>query len=235
LADTAGGAGPATPELSAAVAAIGARLDALGAAVDSRVSDLSARLDAVEANTAAALETQNEALDKASAAVDQARLQAAVDLLASQLGAGLPFADKLNEVAELAGAAPPDALSTAASTGLATATTLEASFGRHAQAAVAADIQAGAGDGTAGTALAWLRSQVAGRPTTEQPGDSVGAITSRIAARVEDGNLAEALSEAESLPAHAQAGLDGWLDQLRARVAADRALADWRAEIGAGG
>jgi hypothetical protein len=84
-------------------------------------------------------------------------------------------------------------------------------------------------------ALGWLRSQVAGRPTTEQPGDSVGAITSRIAARVGEGNLTAALAGVETLPAHAQAGLGGWLDQLRARVAADRALADWRAQIGAGG
>jgi hypothetical protein len=76
---------------------------------------------------------------------------------------------------------------------------------------------------------------VAGRPVAEIEGDSVGAVTSRIAARIGEGKLAEALTQAEALPEHARAGLGGWLDRLRARVAADAALAGWRARIGASG
>ena len=170
-----------------------------------------------------------------TAAIRQARLQAAVDLLSSRLTGGLPYADKLGEIAALAASPPPAPLTAGAGTGLATAAALEASFGRHAQAAVAADVQASAGEGTGLQALGWLRAQVAGRPVAEIEGDSVGAITSRIAARVEEGKLDEALSQTEALPEHAQAGLGGWLDQLRARVAADTALAGWRAQIGAGG
>jgi hypothetical protein len=235
LADADTGNSPASPELAATVAALGARLDNLAASAAADTAALASRLDAVELGAAAAREVQNEALGEASSAIRQARLQAAIDLLTSQLTSGQPYGEKLNELAELTGSAPPDALSAAAETGLATAATLEASFGRHAQAAIAADVRASAGDGTGMRALGWLRSQVAGRPTTEQPGDSVGAITSRIAARVGEGNLTAALAGVETLPAHAQAGLGGWLDQLRARVAADRALADWRAQIGAGG
>ncbi|HUS54877.1 MAG TPA: hypothetical protein VMY41_12870 [Thermohalobaculum sp.] len=235
LADAGTGNSPASPEIAAAVAALGARLDNLATSVSAGTAALDTRLDAVEVSAAAARDVQSEALGEASTAVRQARLQAANDLLDSRLTGGLPYDEKLNELAELTGAAPPTALSAAADTGLATAVALEASFGRHAQAAVAADVQASAGDGTGLQALGWLRAQVAGRPTAEQPGDSVGAITSRIAARVEEGNLAAALTEAETLPAHAQTGLGDWLDQLRARVAADAALADWRAKIGAGG
>jgi hypothetical protein len=235
LADASTGDSPASSEVAASVAALGARLDSLATSVASGTAALTARLDAVESSTAAARDVQSEALGEASTAIRQARLQAAIDLLTSRLTGGLPYGEKLNELAELTGAAPPKALSAAADTGLATATALAASFGRRAQVAVAADVQATAGNSTGLQALGWLRAQVAGRPTAEQPGDSVGAITSRIGARVKEGNLAEALSEAETLPAHAQTGLGGWLDQLRARVAADTALADWLAQIGAGG
>jgi hypothetical protein len=244
LADAGTGAGATSPEIAAAVAALGARLDGLAAsiddgavtdALDARIATLASRIDAVESSAADARDVQNEALDKASSAIRQAQLQAAVDLLASRLAGGLPYADKLAEVTGLTDAAPPVALAIGADTGLATAATLEAGFGRHAQAAVAADVQARAGDGTGRQALGWLQAQVAGRPTTEQEGDSVGAVTSRIAARIAEGKLSEALIEAETLPEHAQTGLGGWLDQLRTRVAADTALADWRAQIGAGG
>jgi hypothetical protein len=235
LADAGTGESPASPEIAAAVAALDARLDNLATSVTNGNEALSARIEAVESSATAALDVQKEALGEASTAIHEARLQAAIDLLASRLTSGLPFGEKLNELAELTGAAPPKTLSASADTGLATAATLEASFGRHAQAAVAADVKASAGDGSGMQALGWLRAQVIGRPTEEQPGDSVGAITSRIAARVEEGNLAEALGEAETLPAHAQAGLGDWLARLRARVAADTALADWRTQIGVGG
>ena len=127
------------------------------------------------------------------------------------------------------------ALVTGASAGLAGTTELEANFARHAQAAISADVQASAGDAQSLRALGWLRAQIAGRPTIEQEGDGVGAITSRISARVAEGKLAEALTEAETLPDHSQAGLGPWLYQLRARVDADAALVDWRTQIGVGG
>ena len=236
--------GATAPELAAAVAALGARIDTLSRSVEggataealeAGISALATRLDAVETSAADAREVQSETLGEVSSAIRQARLQAAADLLASRLTGGLPYAAKLNEIAALTGAAPPAPLAAGASTGLATAAALEASYGRHAQAAIAADVQANAGESTGQQVLGWLRAQVSGRPVDEVEGDSVGAVTSRIAARVKEGKLAEALAEAETLPEHARAGLGRWLDQLRARVAADLALAGWRARIGADG
>ncbi len=244
LADAGTGEGATSPEIAAAIAALGARLDSLAASVEdgaaaqalkARIAALATRLDTVESSAADARDVQSEALDEASSAIRQARLQAAIDLLTSRLTGGLPYAAKLDEIATLSGAAPPEALAAGAENGLATTAALEASFGRHAQAAVAADVQASAGEGTGLQALGWLKAQVAGRPTTEIEGDSVGAVTSRIAARVGEGKLTEALAQAETLPGPAKAGLGRWLDQLRARVGADTALAGWRAQIGAGG
>jgi hypothetical protein len=244
LANAGSGEGAASPEIAAAVAALGARLDGLAASVEggtaskaleAQIAALATRLGAVESSAANARDAQSETLGEVSTALRQTRIQAALDLLTSRLAGGLPYAAKLGEIADLTEAEPPEPLASGANTGLATAAALEASFARHAQAAVAADVQVSAGEGTGLQALGWLRAQLAGRPTAEMEGDSVGAVTSRIAARVGEGKLAEALAEAETLPEHSQAGLGSWLDQLRARVAAETALTGWRAQIGAGG
>ena len=238
------GIGTTDAEFSAKLAAIAARLDKLTTAIgdgtatqalEDKLANLAARLDAVESSAADARDVQKEALGEVSSALQQTRLQAAVDVLASRLTGGLSYAAKLNEIAEISGATPPDALSAKAESGVATAAALEATFSRQAQAAIAADVRARAGEGAGMQALGWLKSQIAGRPVAEQEGDDVGAITSRIAARVEDGDLAAALTEAETLPEPAKAGLGRWLDQLRARVAAEAALDDWRGKLGAGG
>lgn len=243
LAEAADGAGATPPEMAAKLAALGARLDAISSAIEdgaalraleAKLAALAKRVDAVESSAADAQSQQSAALGEVETALQAARLQAALDVLSSRLTNGLPYGAKLNEVAGIAGKSPPETLSAGAAGGLATAAELEASYSRYANAAVAADMRAQSGEGALG-ALGWLRSQVAGRPVEEQQGDSVGAITSRIGARVSEGDLSAALAEAETLPEHAQTGLGGWLDRLRARVAAEAALEAWRAEIGVGG
>jgi len=243
-----GGEGPTAPETAAALAALGSRIDNVaaavrknavdaGAAVDglkTQVAVLADRIAAVESSTANARNAQSQALDKVSASLHEAQLQGAIDVLASRLAGGQPYAAKLAELAKLSETAPPDALAAGAETGLATAAALEADFPRYAQAAIAADVRAEAGEGTGSQVFGWLRSQVAGRPTTEQAGDSAGAITSRIAARIGEGALADALTEAETLSPAAQAALGDWLTQLRARVTASAALTQWRAQISPG-
>jgi len=234
----------APAELAAAVAALNTRLDSLASAVanrsdlaamDERITAVGDRLDTLEAGAAAARSVQEQALGAVSTAIREASLRSAVASLSGQLEAGQPYAGPLAEVAALAGSAPPQALAEGADAGLATAALLGASFGPRAQAAIAADVQAGSGEGTGSQVLGWLRAQVTGRPVSEQEGDSVGAVTSRIAARVGEGALGAALAEAEALPVHAQSALGSWLDQLRARVAAEAALGAWLTEIGANG
>lgn len=243
--ETTGESGGAVPaEISAAVAALSTRIDSLASAVanraelqdlQARIDAFAARIDALEASAADARDVQSQALGEVSTAIHQASLRSALAALTSQVQGGQPYAAPLKEVAALTGGEPPEALAAGAEGGLATATLLGASFGPPAQAAVAADVRARAGDGTGSQVLGWLRAQVTGRPVTEQEGDSVGAITSRIAARVSESALAEALAAAEALPPHSQEALGAWLDQLRTRVAAERALADWLAKIDVNG
>lgn len=238
VSETLSGAGEAaTPsELSAALAALRSRVDQLAEAVEggpptaelaARLGTLAERVAELEASLAAARESEGEV----SSAIRQTRLQSAFDVLAGRLAAGQPYAGTLSEIAELAGTAPPEPLAAAADSGLATAAQLEASFGRHAQAAIAAGIRAASGDSAWGQALGWLRAQVAGRPVAAQEGDGVPAITSRIAAHVEAGQLDAALAEAETLPAPSREALGPWLERLRARVGAEAVLAEWRDRV----
>ncbi|MDH3669196.1 MAG: hypothetical protein OEN23_19960 [Paracoccaceae bacterium] len=242
LSDAADGAEATTPEIAAKLAAMASRLDSLSEAVEggaankgleAQLAALGERLDAVESTAAVVRDVQSAALSEVNTAIEAARLQAALDLLSSRLTGGLPYGPKLNEIAGMTGKAPPEALSAGAELGVATTTDLKASYGRHAHAAVAADVEAQAA-GAAG-AFGWLRSQLAGRPIDEQEGDGVGAVTSRIGARIDDGDLTAALAEAEALPDHAKDGLGRWLTRLRTRVGAEAALNTWRDELGAGG
>lgn len=237
---TGGGKGAAPAELAAAVNSLRSRVDKLASAVEGgpstaeladRIKSLQARIDELEGSLADAQKTGTEV----SSAIREARLQSAFDTLAGRISAGQPYKAALAEITGVAGAEAPDALAAHAETGVASASELEATFGRHAQAAISASIRAQSGQGTVGEALGWLRAQVAGRPVVEQQGDSVPAITSRIAARLEEGRPKAALAEAESLPAPAKEALDGWLERLRASVAAEQALADWREQIAAKG
>lgn len=233
-----GANGTAAPaDLAAAVAGINARIESLTQNSASRadVNAVSARIDALEANAAATGEAQTKALGEVSAAIRQASLRSAVAALTSHVEGGQPYETPLREIAALTGSEPPEALASAAASGLATPALLGASFGPRAQAAISADIQGRAGEGASSKVLGWLRAQVTGRPTTEQAGDDVAAVTSRIAARLSDGALDEALAEAETLPPPAQLALGPWLDRLRARVEAEAAMSAWLTEIGANG
>ena len=242
LSDAADGAEATTPEIAAKLAAMASRLDSLSEAIEggtanegleAQLATLGQRLDAVESAAEDVRDVQSAALSEVNTAIQAARLQAALDLLSSRLTGGLPYGAKLNEIAGMTGNAPPEALSVGAEVGVATTTDLKASYSRHAHAAVAADVQSRAA-GAAG-AFGWLRSQLAGRPIDEQEGDGVGAVTSRIGARVDEGDLTSALTEAETLPDHAKEGLGRWLARLRARVGAEAALNTWRDQLGAGG
>ncbi|HSF96306.1 MAG TPA: hypothetical protein VLA52_14870 [Thermohalobaculum sp.] len=242
---TGGDGAEASPaQLTAAVAAMNARIESLSAAaadratteaLAARLDDLGTRLDAIEGSAAAAAGIQEKALVEVAAAIRQASLRTAATTLSSQVEVGQPYAAALAEVVALTGADAPGPLAAGAEAGLATPETLGASFGPFAQAAIAADVKARAGDGTGSQVVGWLRAQVTGRPVTEQEGEGVAATTSRIAARVRDTALDEALAEAESLPPPAQAALGDWLERLRARVEAQAALAAWLAEIGVNG
>ncbi|MEM7508815.1 MAG: hypothetical protein AAF415_18970 [Pseudomonadota bacterium] len=237
--------GSAVPaELQAALKALQSRVDDLSDAtstfasrdeVQGAIGVIETQIADVAAATEAAKLTGSEALTEAEQAVRGAALRGAAATLASRVNGGLPFAGALAELEELSGTTAPDALSDPAAAGLADVAALKAGFPAAARAAIDADRQAGAEGGAGAKIAAWFGSQVSSRPTVETEGEGVGAILSRVEARLNDGALPEALSEAESLPPHAQDAMAGWLSQLGARVEAEAALSDYIAAAGGAG
>jgi len=238
-----GAEGPTPAAVSAAVQALGARVDTLADAMpddpltaedagrfagaddlntlQERIATLESEVDARLAEATAARQAE---IDAAQSAVTSAAIRGAAAALSSQLAAGMPYRGALTELESLSGTAAPDALAGPAETGVATPAELSAQFAAPARAAIEADIRAAAGEDTADRIAVWLSSQVSVRPTGETEGSDVPAILSRIEANVERGDLAAAEAEAQALPGPSRAALGGWLASLTERVAADTAL-----------
>ncbi len=194
--------------LGSQTSALAARIDEVAATADRSIETAQARVATIEADA-------SDALDAAHTASDMALLRAA-------LAAGQPFAD----VAErLAASAPlPEGITAAAASGAPTLAALRERFPEAAHAAIRASIIASAGEGIVARTGAFLSAQVASRSLTPQPGMTPDAILSRMEDRLENGDLASALAEAENLPSEATAAMAGWLASARLRLAADTGL-----------
>ncbi|MFK7944155.1 MAG: COG4223 family protein [Paracoccaceae bacterium] len=207
-------------------------VDDLKTGLSEQLSDLTGRVDSVEQAATSAAESASAAQAEVGGAIRDASLRSAIAALEAQMSTGRSYAAPLNEVARLSEQAPPEALSQSADTGLATPDGLLAQFGNTAREAIAADLRASADGNVLGQATARLRALAAGRPTDAQEGDDVSAVLSRVEVAVSSGDLKGALGEAGTLPDSASGAMAGWLDQLKARVAADAALSEYVAGLG---
>ncbi|MFK7762430.1 MAG: hypothetical protein AB8B62_04155 [Roseobacter sp.] len=192
-------------------AASTADVDALQAALDaqkSQIEDLSQR--AADAETAAAGEA--------------ARLlaQAALMRVMTAVDSGAAFSPVLAELQDVAPVEVPQALQTAAETGVPTLADLQASFPEAARiglAAARAEVPESDVAGIGG----FLKRQLNVRSVTPREGSGPDAVLSRAQAAVDAGNLESALSEAETLPDAAKTAMNDWLEAASARKAAQDA------------
>lgn len=226
--------GAAVEGLRAEVAALSestARIDALArqeevAALSGTVGAIDERVVALEGGQAATAAAEAEA-DRIKR---EANLAGALARIEAAIATGEPFADPLSTAVSLSGEAAPDGLSAAAS-GVPTTDDLLADFPAAAQDAYAAALASEAGEGLGQRFLARLEGRLGGRPTEETEGDGVGAVLSRIEARVREAQFAAALDEAAALPEPAGAAMSDWLGGLSAAQGAKQGLADWRAAL----
>lgn len=215
------------------IAELRGSVDGQVSALKDTVVEIGEKADAATSTAQEAKASATEAVNSVAGAIQNASLKASTAALASRLANGVAFSDALDEIVQLTGAPAPDGLSAVAASGVATSAALTRQFKPLAPKAIAADLKAKSGDDPLGQASARLQSVFGGRPKTEQAGDDTGAVLSRVEARLADGDMSAALSEAEALSDAAKSGLGGWLDALRARVAADAAAEAFLAEIGA--
>ena len=215
------------------IAELRGSVDGQVSALTDRIGEIGEKADAAIAAATNAESSASEAVGTVAGAIRGASVEAATAALSSRMTNGLPFAGALDEVEQLTGTKAPDALSTVSATGVRTTEALARRFRPLAPKAVVADLKAQSGDDPLGQAAARLQSVFTGRPKNEQTGDDTGAILSRVEARLEEGDVAAALAEAQALSEAAKSGLGTWLDDLTARVNADAAASSYLAEIGA--
>ncbi|UPH72042.1 mitofilin family membrane protein [Abyssibius alkaniclasticus] len=219
---TAGMAGDS--QAAADITAYGATIEALRSRIadlDEQLAAQAARMDAITAEIRNEAET---AIADATAARASSELQAALIALEAALADGLPYAGTLEWLNAMQGAEIPAELAAQAASGVTSTAELLDSFPSLAHEAIRIDIRRTGAETTLGQFGAFLESQVASRSLTPQQGDSVDAILSRAEAALRADDLAAAIGEMQSLPAHAQAVFAGWMEAAAQRQAV---LADY--------
>lgn len=239
LAAAQNGEGPSTPELAAAIAQVQSRVEGVAQSVDAvrselgdRIGALDERLGAEIAGIEAALGDAKSRADAAEAEAANARKAEALATLSTAIASGEAYADQLAAAEKVMGTPAPDALAGKAGEGLAQTSVLSEELGPVARQAVAAEIRAEGGEDPVSRAMTFVRANVLSRPVDETEGDDIGAVLSRVDARLAEGDAQAALSELETLPEETRKGLGAWYDRLAERAAAERALADWRKNAG---
>jgi hypothetical protein len=210
------------------IAALESRL-ANAEAGQARVAALETRLAAAEAAAPriAALEAAQArvaALEAAQSRVAEvearARRLAAQDALRARLEAGQPLAPALAGLPEA-----PSALSRFANAAPPTEAGLRLAFEDAARAARAASEPAREGQGVVDSALARLSGLVTVRRGEEVVwGDQVAAELERARRSLDAGDLAGTVERLKRLPAPAQRGLERWISDAEALLAARAAL-----------
>lgn len=198
----------------AAVAAYERELEALQASVEEQRSEIEGLLD--------------NALSVEEATADMARtatLQAALTSITAAISGGQPFASGLSELEANGMSDISAALTDTADTGVVTLINLQTRFPDAARTALSV-ARADGTDEAAGGVSSFLRRQLGARSVAPREGSGPDAVLSRAEAAVRDGELADALSEIDTLPENAKAAMQDWLADARARQAADAAAQD---------
>lgn len=241
---------PATPSADADSAAI-ERLTAENVALRDQVSALAAQLESLKG-----LGERLDALNRAVASRPGdggATLVLAVSNLGAALATARPFAAELGAVTQIASSDPSlgakvgeatAPIAARASSGIPTLVDLRARFDDTARAIVDAAKAAEPPPAAAqdkdwlGRQLDWLSSaadyvlsDVSVRPVGDVPGDGPGERVARAEVRLSENALGAAITELEGLTGPAAEAAAAWLDDARARVAVDQAMAGLQAAV----
>jgi len=203
-------------------AALQAEMTAMRASYEETLRAREASAEAALASVRADLDAARRALDMPPEAAGEA--SAALARLAAAVEAGRSFEPELAAVAAIvANEAALQPLRARAEAGAPTRRELKRRFADAARKALAAADQAAA-DGMVDSLEARMKSLVSIRPAEPQPGDSPGAVMSRIEDAVRRDAFALALALLSELPAPARAELEDWAALVRAHEEARAAL-----------
>ncbi|MFT6676861.1 MAG: hypothetical protein ACJAVM_003067 [Sulfitobacter sp.] len=196
------------------------------AATAAYASDLATLRASVEAQKTEMEKLLNNAMSVEEATADAARratLQNALAQVTAAINEGAPFAGGIAVMSANGLADLPEALSGTAASGVVTLINLQTRFPNAARAALA-DARAVGAEDAAGGLGGFLRRQLGARSVAPRAGSDPDAVLSRAEAALRDGQLGAALDEVQALPAPAQAAMQDWLNDARARHAAQQAV-----------
>jgi hypothetical protein len=211
------------------VEALKAKLGALAEAhLAGDTSDLAPQLTTLDRRIAkleAALPELSTAIDRSSASAKSGAAAIAFANLRNAVAAGRPYAAELTALKSLI----PDpgdlgALPGHADTGIPTVADLSANLTKLAEAS-AAPAATPSVTSILDSMVASARSAISIRRIgADVTGDEPGAVLARAEAAMQQGDLAAAIKEVETLPAPSRNALGGWLDDARARASANDTL-----------
>lgn len=158
-------------------------------------------------------------------AAAEARAREALADITVALGSGQPFADAVNTLNDAGQIDVPESVVETADSGVVTLSNLQDRFPDAARTALDAARAAGEVEGESGVG-GFLRRQLGARSVAPREGDDPDAVLSRAGAAVRDGQLSAALAELDTLSPDTQAAIQDWLDDARARAAAEAAVQD---------
>jgi hypothetical protein len=216
-------------DLQKEVEALKAKLGALAEAhLAGDTSDLAPQLTTLDQRIAkleAALPELSTAIDQSAASAKSGAAAIAFANLRNAVTAGRPYAAELAALKSLI----PDpgdlgALPSHAETGIPTVAELTGNLTKLAEAS-AAPPPAPAGTSILDSMMASAKSAISIRRIgADVTGDEPAAVLARAEAALNQGDLAAAIKEVESLPAQARDPFAGWLDDARARASANDSL-----------
>ena len=188
------------------------------AALQSSVEAQKAEIDRLLENALSVEEATAEAARRAA-------VQNALTKITAALNTGGGYDPALADLSQAGVQDVPEALAVPADSGVATLLSLQTEFPNNARAALSAARAAGVDEGDGG-AVGFLRRQLGARSVEPREGSDPDAVLSRAEAAVREGRLTDALTEIETLPPEAQAAMESWLSDARARVEAEAAVQD---------
>ncbi len=191
-------------------------IDATRSAAESRVGSVENKLATLEAGAEAARKAQADAV----LAVALADLKSAVD-------GGRPFRGEFEVVKRSAvpGTLALEALESFADKGVPSVTALRDGLPKVVRAMHEADETSRSGEGVLDRLMSHAGQIVRVRPAGESAGTDLGALVSKVEARMTVGDLAGALAAWKALPEGARKVSASWGAALEARVSVDTALA----------
>lgn len=194
-----------------------------------RLDAINSALDQQKQQTDAALADLRENLDAARASAgDAAQLPLLLVSLGDAFAAGTPYDAPLAGIEALVpGLVVPEVLKAKAQEGLAPEAQLARQFNTALPAMLAAAPVA-PDAGWQGTAMDWLKGQLALRPATDPGGDSPEAQVARLEAAMADRNYGEAATLFAALPQPMRAAAGSVPEAVSAHAEADKLIANLR-------